>query len=210
MMSRGVSGGFTLIELLIAALLSTVVMGAMLALVDTAQHAFQVQGDVPDMQQRLRASIDTISADIRRAGGMEAPIRPYRVGGARDDATAGVFYRPDTLTLMQGTASVTYSLRSDAEGTFDLLQYDGRASELPLADHVVSFTLDYYDEGGMRFEPSRFGDGPWLHDASGRLFDADAARIKSVDARLRLRSVLGARLLPDMEIRFRAARRSAD
>jgi prepilin-type N-terminal cleavage/methylation domain-containing protein len=201
--------GFTVIELLIAMMLATIVMGALLRLVDSAQRAFQVQSDVPDMHQRFRASIETMSADIRRAGGVDAPIRPYRVGGARDDAVAGVFFRPDTITLLRGMESVTYSLRSDADGTFDLLQYDGRLSELPLIDHVVAFTLEYFDGAGMPLDPALLRDGPWMHDAAGRSFDADARRVRSVGVRIRLRSALGTRLIPDMEIRFRAARRTA-
>ena len=80
--------GFTLVELLVAALLAALVMGASLSLVESAQRAFQSQADVPDLQQRLRASIDGITENVRNAGGVDAPIRPYRVGASRDDAAA--------------------------------------------------------------------------------------------------------------------------
>ena len=183
-------------------------MGASLSLVDSAQRAFQSQGDVPDLQQRLRASIDAITADVRQAGGVDAPIRPYRVGAVRDDAAAGVFFRSDTVSVLSGAESVTYWLRADGAGTFDLMQYDGRASDLPLIDRVVLASFDYFGDDGNRIEPAQLQDGPWLRDAAGRPFDADVMRIRSVDVRLALRSALGARLVPDVEIRFRAALRT--
>ncbi len=200
--------GFTLVELMVAALLAALVMGASLSLVDAAQRAFQSQGDVPDLQQRLRALVDAITADVRGAGGMEAPIRPYRVGTVRDDAAAGVFFRPDTVSVLSGGESVTYWMRSDGVGTFDLMQYDGRASDLPLIDHVVLSAFDYFGDDGNRIEPALLQDGPWMRDAAGRPFDADLMRIRSVDVRIALRSALGARLVPDIEIHFHAALRT--
>src|SRR5437762_10643255 len=193
---------------MVAALLAALVMGASLSLVDSAQRAFQSQSDVPDLQQRLRASVDAIAADVRSAGGIDAPIRPYRVGASRDDAAAGVFFRPDTVSVLAGVESATYWLRADGGGTFDLMQYDGRASDLPLIDRVIRLSFDYFGDDGSSVDPVSLQDGPWLHDASGRPFDADLMRIRSVDVRLALRSVLGARLVPDIEIRFRAALRT--
>ena len=199
--------GFTLVELMVAALLAALVMGASLSLVDSAQRAFQSQTDVPDVQQRLRASVDAIASDVRTAGGIEAPIRPYRVGAIRDDAVTGVFFRPDAISLLSAAESTTYWMRADSSGTFDLMQYDGRASDLPLIDRVVNLSFDYFGDDGSRIEPASLQDGPWPRDASGRPFDADLLRIRSVGVRVALRSVLGARLVPDMEIRFRAALR---
>jgi len=202
------SDGFTLVELMVAALLAALVMGASLSLVDSAQRAFQSQVDVPDLQQRLRASVEVIAGDVRTGGGVDAPIRPYRVGAIRDDAAAGVFFRPDTISVVSATESATYWLRADGSGTFDLMQYDGRASDLPLVDRVVRLSFDCFDGDGNALAPGSLQDGPWLRDAAGRPFDADLRRIRSVDVRLALRSALGARLVPDMEIRFRVARRT--
>ena len=102
----------------------------------------------------------------------------------------------------------SYWLRADGNGTFDLMQYDGRSADLPLVDRAVRLAFDYFDDDGKSVAPASLQDGPWLHDASGRIFDADLIRIRSVDARLALRSALGARLVPDIEVRFRAARRT--
>ena len=102
-----VQAGFTVIEMMIAMAMTMAVMGAILTLVDSAQGAFQAQGEVADMQQRLRASIDMLTTDVRRAGGNDAPVRPYRVGDVRDDGEAGVYYRPDTITVFSCSASAS-------------------------------------------------------------------------------------------------------
>lgn len=42
---------------------------------------------------------------------------------------------------------VTYWLRSDeAAGTFELMQYDGEGTDLPIADHVVALDFAYYGD----------------------------------------------------------------
>ena len=200
--------GFTLVELMVATLLAGLVMGASLMLVDSTQHAFQSQADVPDLQQRLRASVDMIAADVRKAGGIDAPLRPYRIGAIRDDTAAGVFFRADTITTLSGSDSVTYWLRADGTGTFDLMQYDGRSSDLPVIDRVVRLSIGYFQDDGSGLNAGVMQDGPWLRDSAGRLFDADLNRVRSIDVRLALRSALGPRFVPDTEIHFHAARRS--
>ncbi len=227
--------GFTLIEMMIAMAVAFTVMGAIFTVVNSAQAAFQAQGEVPDMQQRLRASIDVLAADVRSAGDIEAPVRPYRVGAVRDDFAAGVYYRADTITVFHVSAGAlpadapvvttrTYYLRPDAASdTFDLMQYDGRQTDFPVIDHVAAIAFEYFGDprapqlvanGELKDDPitlgpALFADGPWWEDQSGAgRFDADLVRVRSVGVRLRVRSVFGARLVPDLEITFRVALRN--
>ncbi len=226
--------GFTLIETMIAMAMTMAVMGAILTLVDSAQGVFRSQGEVPDMQQRLRASIDLLAGDVRMAGGNEAPIRPYRVGDVRDDVEAGVYYRPDTITVFyvpesatpatSAVATRTYYLKADAASDeFDLMQYDGRETDLPVVDHVVSLAFEYFgdprppqlmannDAPGdpIKIDPALLTDGPWWQEASGRrTFDADLLRLRSVGVTLRVRSALGPRFVPDLQIEFHVALRN--
>ena len=205
---------FTVIEMMVAMAMTMAVLGAILTLVNSAQGAFQAQGEVADMQQRLRASIDMLAMDVRSPGAGDAPIRPYRVGDVRDDGEAGVYYRPDTITVFapsanSADASHTYYLKADAvSGAFDLMQYDGRQTDLPVVDHVASLAFEYFGDA-VTLDPAILTDGPWRRDTSGRRsFDADLLRIRAVGVTLRVRSALGARLVPDMEIRFHVALRS--
>lgn len=227
--------GFTLIEMMIAMTIAFAVMEAVFTLVNAAQAAFQAQSEAPDMQQRLRASIDALTADVRSADGIQAPVRPYRVGAVRDDFAAGVYYRPDTITVFHVSAGAlpadapavttrTYYLRPDAASdTFDLMQYDGRQTDLPVIDHVAGIAFDYFGDprppqlvanGELKddpitLDPAILADGPWWEDQSGAgRFDADLVRVRSVGVRLRVRSVFGSRLVPDLEITFRVALRN--
>ena len=228
-------GGFTLIEMMIAMAITLVVMAAIVALVNSAQAAFQAQNEVPDMQQRLRASIDMLSTDVRSAGGIEAPVRPYRVGAVRDDFAAGVYYRADTITMLHVSggalrdgapviAAHTYYLKPDpASDTFDLMLYDGLETDLPVVDHVVGLAFEYFGDPGpptrlipddpdgdpVRLDPAILVDGPWWEEESGaRTFDADLLRLRCVGVTLRVRSPLGERFVPDLEIAFRIALRN--
>jgi hypothetical protein len=214
------NAGFSIVELLIASAITMAVVGAILAVVNPAQLMFRAQGDAADLHQRLRAAADTMSADVRAA----MAVRPYRVGATRDDAAIGVFYRTDTLTLLgvpstplslDASASRTYYLRSAAPGTFQLMQYDGGLSDLPMLDHVVRLSFDYFGpaaSGGplARLEPATLMDGPWMEDAAHRTFDADLLRVREVRASLRLESTDPwlRRLVPDEEIVLRIALRT--
>jgi len=189
------------------------VVGAILTVVNPAQLMFRAQGEAADLHQRLRAAADTMGADVRAA----MAVRPYRVGATRDDAAVGVYYRPDTLTVLgvpssplslAADASRTYYLRSaGAPGTFQLMQYDGGLSDLPMLDHVVRLSFDYFGPATpsgplVRLEPATLVDGPWIEDAAHRMFDADLLRVREVRALLRLESTdpLLRRLVPDEEI----------
>jgi type II secretory pathway pseudopilin PulG len=213
--------GFTMVEVLIAMVITVAVVGAILAVINPAQAMVRAQGDAADLHQRLRAAADTIGADVRAA----LAVRPYRVGAMRDDAAAGVSYRPDTLTLL-GVPSSPLSLDADASRTyylrpvtgsdsFQLMQYDGGLSDLPMLDHVVRLSFDYFGPataGGplVRLDPSTLVDGPWSADVGQRMFDADLLRVREVRMLLRLESTdpLLRRLVPDEELVLHMATRN--
>jgi hypothetical protein len=215
------SAGFSIVELLIASAMTMAVVGGILAIVNPAQLMLRAQGDAADLHQRLRAAADTMGADVRAA----MAVRPYRVGAMRDDAALGVYYRTETLTVLgvpssplslDANASRTYYLRSSAPGTFQLMQYDGGLSDLPMLDHVVRLSFDYFGAATaagplVRLEPATLVDGPWIEDAAHRMFDADLLRVREVRALLRLESTdpLLRRLVPDEEIVLHMAVRNS-
>jgi hypothetical protein len=212
--------GFSIVELLIASTITMAVVGAILAVINPAQLMFRAQGDAADLHQRLRAAADTMAADVRAA----TAIRPYRVGATRDDAAVGVYNRPDALTVigvpssplsLDADASRTYYLRSATPAGFQLMQYDGGVSDLPMLDHVVRLSFDYFGTttaGGpiIRLEPTVLADGPWIEDAAHRVFDADLLRVREVRALLRLEGTdpLLRRLVRDEEIVLHMATRN--
>jgi type II secretory pathway pseudopilin PulG len=230
--------GFTIVEMMIATAVLMAVMGAILTVTRAAQATFQAQGEVADMHQRLRAAVDRLAADLRAA----AAVRPYRVGGTRDDAAAGIYYRPDTISVLgvpssalspDADATRTYYLKSDVRSnTFELMQYDGRQTDLPVVEHVVSLAFDYFGaqppgSALTALDPAILTDGPWAEDALHRRFDVDLLRVRQVRVYVRvesadpsLRGLAGAlfvhagtsnapeRFVPDQEIELRVAPRN--
>jgi type II secretory pathway pseudopilin PulG len=105
--------GFSIIELMIAVTIVMSVLGAVFTLLNPAQGTFQAQPEVSDMQQRLRVAHNTLSKDLLMAGAGRysgaaagplnayfAPVMPYRVGDSKDDPKAGVFFRPDAISVI--------------------------------------------------------------------------------------------------------------
>lgn len=232
--------GFTLSELLIAAAITLALMASIFGLTNAAQGAFQAQPELSDMQQRLRIGVDALAKDLLMAGAGAhmgastrpldvAPVMPYRIGDRDADPPNGVFYRDDTITVLYvpwgstAMTSHTYYLKSDiATHTFQLMQYDGAQSDLPLVDHVVKLEFEYFGAEPTRFEPFTLQDGPWYPDDSDEnRFDADLLRIRRVRVMLRVQAALASmrgpagilfvhggtstsaeRYVPDREIRF--------
>jgi len=215
------SAGFSMVELLVASAITMAIVAGILAVIGPAQSMARAQGDATDLHQRLRAAADTIAADVRAA----LAVRPYRIGAMRDDAAIGVYYRPDTLTVLgvpssplslDADASRTYYLKSvPASDSFQLMQYDGGLSDLPLLDHVVALSFDYFGRAGAadpltRLDPATLVDGPWAEDAAQRMFDTDLLRVREVRILLRLESTdpLLRRLVPDEEVVLHVALRN--
>jgi prepilin-type N-terminal cleavage/methylation domain-containing protein len=218
--------GFTLIELLVSTAITLGLMATLFGLTSPAQGMFDAQPELSDMQQRLRAGVDALTKDLLMA---QLPVMPYRVGRRNPDPALGIFFRPDTISVVsvpwqeEEIRSHTYYLRSDvAAGVFQLRHYDGAATDLPVVDHVVKLEFEYFGADQMRLDPSRLQDGPWYPDGGdANRFDADLLSIRRVRVVLRVQAARAAlrgpagvlfvhggtavsreRYLPDREIRF--------
>lgn len=199
--------GFTMVEVLIGSLITMAVVGAIGGVIIPAQTMFRAQGEAAELHQRIRATSDTLSGDIRAA----SVVRPYRVGVVGDDGLAGVFYRPDAITVM-GDDMRTYYWKPESS---ELMVYDGGGSDLPMIEHVIRFSLEYF--GGASSSPAivtldqaMLVDGPWVEDPSHRLFDADLTRVRAVRLSVRFESIAPAlrRLVPDESIAMTVALRN--
>lgn len=218
--------GFTLIELLVSTTITLGLMAALFGVTNPALGTFDAQPELSDMQQRLRIGVDVLAKDLLMA---EVPVMPYRVGRRNPDPDLGIFFRPDTISLVsvpwEGGAigSHTYYLRSDiAAGEFQLRHYDGAVTDLPVVEHVVKLDFEYFGADRMRLVPSRLQDGPWYpDDTDANRFDTDLLHIRRVRVTLRVQAARaalrgpagvlfvhggtaasGERYLPDREIRF--------
>ena len=206
----------TIGELLIASAITLTLMGTVLGLTAPLQRMFETQPEYADMHQRLRAAIDALAKDLLAAA---PPVMPYRAGLRKDDPSAGVFYRPDAITLVPmpwdlGGGAHTYYLKSDPlTGTGQLMRYDGGETDLPLTDHVAGLAFAYFDAGGAALAPETLQDGPWFPNGSDiNRFDTDLLKIRRVRVMLRVQAAAPAlrRMLPDRTITFDVAPRNAN
>ena len=205
----------TIGELLIASAITVTLMGTVLGVIRPLQRLFDTQPEYGDIHQRIRAGVDALTKDLLAAG---PPVMPYRAGVRRHDPSVGVFYRADTITLVPvpwddpDGRSHTYYLKNDAgTETAQLMRYDGRESDLPLADHVVGLEFDYFGADGTQLAAAAFQDGPWVPDHEDRnRFDTDLLKIRRIRVTIRVQPGSAAlrRLLPDREIRFDVAPRN--
>ena len=106
--------GFTIVEMLVATIIMVTVTGTIFSLVNPARGAYRAQPEVSDMQQRLRVGTMFLANDLLMAGAGSpagsnlmgalnnyfAPVQPYRIGMIGSDPAAGVFYRPDAISIM--------------------------------------------------------------------------------------------------------------
>lgn len=106
------SAGVTIVELMVAMAVTLVLSGAALGVVNTLRGFVAAQPEISDMQQRLRTALHLMANELVNAGaGLDRtalagpllhvlpPIVPYRRGQVDDDGQAGVWFRPDALSL---------------------------------------------------------------------------------------------------------------
>jgi hypothetical protein len=216
-------------ELLIAAAISTSVMGVVFTTIPPLQDTFATAQEAADVQQRLRVAVDALMRDLRAAHG----VRPYRIGRTGNDTAAGVYFRPDTVSIVLpptaddagASATRTYYVAA-TDGVSQLMQYNGEEGDFPLVDDVVSLGFDYIG-GAAPLDPSSMIDGPWrTDDIVNDRFDADLLMVRRVRVRLRVQArqpfrgrsgmlfmnpgsaIAASRFVPDQEIRFDVALRN--
>lgn len=147
-------GSMTVAELLVSACVTALVAGAALSAVLPLQRGFAAQPEATGLIQRTRVVAEILSADLRHA----SLVLPLRVGAVGDDMARGVFYRDDVITVLTDPAdalasgvvtpssSRTYHLKRDAEGIWQLMQYDGQASDQPAVEDVASLAVEYFGD----------------------------------------------------------------
>ena len=90
-------------------------------------------------------------------------------------------YQPDTTTIVQVT-SIVYSLKSDAvAGTYQLVSRDDAGgADVPVVDHLVALTFDYYGD------PQPPATGRSLRDSGTTTYGPRAAGARRTDTDPRL------------------------
>src|SRR6185503_15638913 len=98
---------------------------------------------------------ELLTGDLRRA----SLVLPLRFGAVDNDIARGVFHRDDVVTtfadpvaalasgVVTPSESRTYHLKQDAEGIWQLMKYDGLASDQPAVEDVIALKFEYFGTG---------------------------------------------------------------
>lgn len=174
--------GFSLVEMIVALSITLAATAGVFTLMVPAQGTFSAQAEAADMQQRLRVVADTLVRDLGRAGAGAyagaaggsllihvAPVLPYRASAVNGDPPGT--YKTDTITIFSvpgnGAAqpvNATYWLKNDAAtSTYQLMFSDGGNADVPVADHIVGLSFDYYGDPQPPLMRKPLADpiGPW-------------------------------------------------
>jgi Tfp pilus assembly protein PilW len=102
------NAGFSLVELMVAMVLGLIVIGAVIALVLSMIRANNQTIAATRLSQELRATAALMSADLRRAGGVQDPLTSATSNGGNPDTTLA--------TINTATAGCVQYSYADAEG----------------------------------------------------------------------------------------------
>lgn len=196
--------GFSLVELLVAVGLMLIVMASVFQALNPSYGAFRVEPETADMQQRLRVATDSLSHDLRVAGGgvgqgatpgalnnFFAPVLPLRQG--RRNADPAGSFKNSTITLLSldpGAQQTTISQPLPASSSTVMVNGDvgcpSGSSNCGFAPNITVVAFD--DTGAYDTYTVTAVDGAGLHlqhnmRDSGKLYAANVTRIAAATTR---------------------------
>ncbi len=136
--------GFTMVELVVGLAISLILMGIAVKIFLVQQKSFNVQGQLSEMQQNIRAATDMIVRESKMAG--------YDPTGTA--FSSGIIYNPSQLQILadldgNGAATstnedITYSYN----GTDSQIVRNTGIGPYVLAENIEVFTFDYLNATG--------------------------------------------------------------
>ena len=144
--------GFTLIEIMIALALSVVTVGAIYTIYLSQVKGQIVREDNLDMQQHARVVMDLIVHDLNMAG--YDPRHVNQDGNLGNDFH-GIVHHPTQLVIkadLNGNGSPTDSneaIQYSHDPAAFTLRRDTGGGRQPLAEHIETFSVNYFNRNGQ-------------------------------------------------------------
>ncbi|WP_447970278.1 PilW family protein [Nitrospira sp. M1] len=144
--------GFTLIEVVITLALSVVTVGTIYTVYSSQVRAQVARDDTLDMQQHARAAMDVVVRELKMAG-----YDPRHVNQDTNPVNDfdGIVYHPTQLHIkadLNGNGSPTDShefIRYSHDQETLTLRRDTGGGRQPLAEHIESFSIQYFNRNGV-------------------------------------------------------------
>ncbi len=135
--------GFTILELVVALTISLILMGIAVKIFLVQQKAYNVQGQLSEMQQNIRAATDMIVRESKMAGYDPTDLGFVGIGNNSSATSIQILADLDGDGLTTGAnEDITYSY--DAVD----LQIERNGAGNPIAENIQSFDLKYFDADG--------------------------------------------------------------
>jgi type IV pilus assembly protein PilW len=135
--------GFTMVELVIGLAISLILMGIAVKIFLVQQRAYNVQEQLSEMQQNIRAATDMIVRETKMAGYDPTDLGFDGIGNNSSATSIQILADLDGDGLTTGTdEDITYSY-DDVD-----LQIERNGAGNPIAENIQAFALTYFDADG--------------------------------------------------------------
>ena len=140
--------GFTIVELVIGLAISLILMGIAVKIFLVQQKAYNVQGQLSEMQQNIRAATDMIMRETKMAGYDPTALGFDGIGNNSSATSIQILADLDGNGAATSTnEDITYKYYGDPD--FQIKRKGSTGGNFqPLAENIQVFTLKYFDAGG--------------------------------------------------------------
>ena len=141
--------GFTILELVVALAISLVLMGIAVKIFLVQQKAYNVQEQLSEMQQNIRAAMDIIVRETKMAGYDATGSGGFDGIGNNSSATSIQILADldGTETTTGPNEDITYKYYGDPD--FQIKRKGSTGGNFqPLAENIQAFALTYFDANG--------------------------------------------------------------